>query len=74
MLDMLRKIEKDWSMQQVIDLLGTPDRYGERSVVAEVFYAVDENTEATIAFWSEGIEITLRNVETGETMTLLTRQ
>lgn len=74
MLDMLREIEKDWSMQQVTDLLGAPDRYGERSVVAEVFYTVDEDTEAAIAFWSEGIEITLRNAVTGKSASLLSRR
>ncbi len=71
MLEMLRKIEKDWTIQQVINLLGKPDRYGERSVVAEVFYTVDKNTEATIAFWSSGIEITVYNSETGERAVIL---
>lgn len=71
MLEQLCQIRSNWTEQQVTDLLGAPDRYGERSVVAEVFYTVDENTEATIAFWSEGIEITLHNMTTGEKTTLL---
>ncbi len=66
MLEMLRKIEKNWTIQQVIDLLGKPGRYGERSVVAEVFYTVDKIIETTITFWSSGLEITLNNMTTGE--------
>ena len=71
MLDKLSKIEKDWSPQQVTDLLGAPDRYGELSVVAEVFYTVDENTEAKISFWDSGIKITVYNSETGERAVIL---
>lgn len=70
-LDKLHTIKKGWTMEQVIDLLGKPDRYGERSVVAEIFYTVDKNTEATIAFWSSGIEITVYNSETGERAVIL---
>ena len=65
-MDKLLEIEEDWTPQQVFGLLGEPDRYGERSVVAEVFYTVDDKTEAAIAFWSDGIEITLQNIASGE--------
>lgn len=71
MLDKLRQIEPNWTKQQVYDLLGMPDRFGERSVVAEVFYTVNPTTEAVIAFWSEGIQITVINSETGEKTTML---
>lgn len=71
MLDKLRQIKPDWTEQQVYDLLGTPDRFGERSVVAEVFYTVNPTTEAVIAFWSDGIQITVINSETGEKTTIL---
>lgn len=67
----LRTIEADWTEQQVYDLLGEPDRYGERSVVAEVFYDVDDATVATIQFWSEGIDIILYNQESGERTVIL---
>lgn len=70
-LDKLHAIEKDWTSDQVYTLLGMPDRYGERSVVAEVFYTVDPTTEAVIAFWDEGIQIELYNSETGERTPLL---
>ena len=50
MLDKLHQIKSDWTEEQVFALLGMPDRYGERSVVAEVFYTVSPATEAVIAF------------------------
>lgn len=71
MMDKLHQIKSDWEEQQVFDLLGMPDRYGERSVVAEVFYTVDSTREATIAFWRKGVQITVTNLETGETTTVL---
>lgn len=71
MLDKLRQIKSDWTEQQVYDLLGMPDRYGERSVVYEVFYTVSPATQAVIAFWSEGIEIVVFNSETGERTIIL---
>ncbi len=71
MMEKLYQIKSDWKEQQVFELLGMPDRYGERSVVAEVFYTVDSTREATIAFWREGVQITVTNLETGETATVL---
>ncbi len=66
MMKKLRQIKSDWTEQQVRELLGEPDRFGERSVVAEIFYTVSPTKEAAIAFWSEGIEITVTDSETGE--------
>ncbi len=70
-LDKLRQIRSDWTQQQVFDLLGQPDRYGARNVVAEIFYTVDETKEAVIAFWSDGIKITVNDPATGEYTTIL---
>ena len=71
MLKKLRRIRSDWTEQQVRDLLGTPDRFGEMNVVGEVFYMISPTKEATIAFWSEGIEITVTDAETGEKAVIL---
>ena len=68
MLKKLRRIRSDWTEQQVRDLLGTPDRFGELNVV---FYMISPTKEATIAFWSEGIEITVTDAETGEKAVIL---
>lgn len=73
MLNKLRQIKSDWTEQQVYALLGEPDKYGERSVVYDAFYTVNPTTEATISFWSEGIEIIVFNSETGERTTILGR-
>ena len=71
MLKKLRRIRSDWTEQQVRDVLGTPDRFGELNVVGEVFYMISPTKEATIAFWSEGIEITVTDAETGEKAVIL---
>ena len=71
MLKKLHKIKSDWTEQQVRDLLGEPDRLGERNVVAEIFYTIPPASEAAIAFWDEGIEITVTNLETGEKTVIL---
>lgn len=71
MLDKLHQIKSDWTQQQVQDLLGEPDRLGERSVVAEIFYTIPPASEAAIAFWNEGIQITVTNFETGEKAVIL---
>ena len=71
MLDKLHQIKSDWTEQQVRDLLGEPDRFGERSVVYELFYTISPTSEAAIAFWDEGIEITVTNLETGEETVIL---
>lgn len=71
MLKKLRRIRSDWTEQQVRDLLGTPDRFGKLNVVGEVFYTISPTKEATIAFWSEGIEITVTDAETGEKAVIL---
>ena len=71
MLKKLHQIKSDWTEQQVRDLLGEPDRCGERSVVYELFYRIDPMTEATIAFWNEGIQITVTDFETGEKTVIL---
>ena len=71
MLKKLHKIKSDWTDQQVLDLLGEPDRLGERSVVREIFYTIPPASEAAIAFWDEGIEITVTNHETGEKTVIL---
>ena len=71
MLDKLHQIKSDWTQQQVRDLLGTPDRLGEMNVVAEIFYTIPPASEAAIAFWDEGIEITVTNLETGEKTVIL---
>ena len=71
MLKKLHKIKSDWTDEQVIDLLGEPDRYGELSVVYELFYRIDPMTEATIAFWSQGIKITVTDCGTGEETVIL---
>ncbi len=69
-LEKLRTIEPDWTEEDVYILLGPPDRYGTRSVVAEVMYAVDDTTEAVVAFWSEGTQVYLINTVTRETAAL----
>ncbi len=66
----LEQIELDWTHQQVYALLGEPDRYGERSVVSEVIYTVDDTTEAVIAFWSEGTDVSLMDKATRQTRAL----
>lgn len=71
MLDKLHQIKSDWTQQQVRDLLGEPDRLGEMNVVAEIFYTIPPASEAAIAFWNEGIEITVTNLETGEKTVIL---
>ena len=71
MLKKLHKIKSDWTEQQVRDLLGEPDRFGERSVVYELFYTIPPASEAAIAFWNEGIQITVTNLETGEKTVIL---
>lgn len=70
-LDKLCQIEKDWTQEQVFALVGEPDRYGERSVVAEVFYTISPETEACIAFWSDGLRMHLIHHKTRETTILL---
>ena len=71
MLDKLHQIKSDWTEQQVRDLLGEPDRFGERSVIYEMFYTISPTSEATIAFWNAGIKITVTNLETGEETVIL---
>mgnify|MGYP004495164025 CR=1 FL=1 len=71
MLDKLHQIKSDWTEQQVRDLLGEPDRFGERSVIYELFYTISPTSEATIAFWNAGIKITVTNLETGEKTVIL---
>ena len=71
MLDKLHQIKSDWTEQQVRDLLGEPDRFGERSVIYELFYTISPTSEATIAFWDSGIQITVTNHETGEKTVIL---
>lgn len=71
MLDKLHQIKSDWTEQQVRDLLGEPDRFGERSVIYELFYTISPTSEATIAFWNAGIKITVTNLETGEETVIL---
>lgn len=71
MIDKLHQIKSDWTQQQVRDLLGEPDRLGELNVVAEIFYTIPPASEAAIAFWDEGIEITVTNLETGEKTVIL---
>ena len=71
MLDKLHQIKSDWTEQQVRDLLGEPDRFGERSVIYEMFYTISPTSEATIAFWNAGIKITVTNLETGEKTVIL---
>lgn len=71
MLRKLHKIKSDWTDEQVIDLLGEPDRRGELSVVYELFYRIDPMTEATISFWNEGIKITVTDCGTGEETIIL---
>ena len=71
MLKKLHKIKSDWTEQQVWNLLGEPDRLGERNVVAEIFYTIPPASEAAIAFWDEGIEITVTNLETGKKTVIL---
>ena len=71
MLKKLHKIKSDWTEQQVWNLLGEPDRLGERNVVSEIFYTIPPASEAAIAVWDEGIEITVTNLETGEKTVIL---
>ena len=73
MFGRLRQIQSNWTEQQVFDLLGEPDRTGEASVVAQVFYSVGTKSEAIISFWSEGIEIIIYNSESRERTVLLER-
>lgn len=71
MMKKLRQIKSDWTEQQVRELLGEPDRFGERSVVYEIFYTVSPTKEADIAFWNESIEITITDSETREKTVIL---
>ena len=71
MLEKLNLIKRDWTEEQVHTLLGTPDRDGGLSVVAQDIYNVSDTTEAIISYWSEGLYIQLHNSETGEKTTIL---
>lgn len=71
MLDKLHQIQSDWTMEQVHELLGSPDERGQASVVPMDYYNISDTTRATIYYWSEGIRIELVNTETGEATTIL---
>lgn len=74
--DKLKTIEKGWTMQQVVDLLGEPsDELSEMSSCIVLKYAVDETTTATLYFGGENMDecfrIVLRNRENGGHTTVM---
>lgn len=70
MLDKLNKIEKGWTMEQVEDLLGEPDRELGLSSCIALEYTIDNATTAIVYYGGDHLDecfrIQLKNTETGE--------
>ncbi len=75
MLEKLHTIKKGWTMEQVEDLLGAPNRdLGFSSFIA-LEYTIDDTTIAIIDYRGEHLNevnrIQLQNIETNEYTTIL---
>ena len=70
-IDKLYQIESDWTEQQVHDLLGPPDEYGQASVVVQDYYNISETKRATISYWGEGVQVEIYDFEAKENIVIL---
>ena len=75
MSDKLNKIEKGWTMEQVEDLLGKPERELGFSSCLAFEYTIDNSATAIVYYGGDHLDecfrIQLKNAETGEYTELL---